>query len=331
MTEISSTDKGKKADGIETEFLTDSPSSESQQSIQVTASVSPQAAVADGQIKQTVRLVVTNYFGHKLGRSGAGLAYYLLFALFPLLIFISNLLGRVNLNVDSITNAFAAVLPHDVVDIIESYLLYVSETSNAVMLGFSLVFSIYFPWRAVKGLMDDIRRAYGLRNPKKPFLYIMKQVIYTVVFLVAIAVSLVASTFGKRVLTYFMKLIPQLSALQIPDVIIILWHYLRFALIGLVLFGALAALYALAQDERQPLSAILPGAVLAVVACVIVSIGFSFYVENFANYSIIYGTLGAVIVLLLWLYITAVILILGAELNAAIRAVRAEKTALNDL
>ena len=55
----------------------------------------------------------------------------------------------------------------------------------------------------------------------------------------------------------------------------------------------------------------------------LVSVGFSFYVEHFANYSVIYGALGAVVVLLIWLYMTAVILILGAELNAALQAVRA--------
>ena len=278
------TNERKKDDDTVATPLTDTTPSECQQNISETTAVLSPTATVGGRIKRTVRLVLTNYFGHKLGRSGAGLAYYLLFALFPLLIFVNNLLGRINLNVDSIINAIATVLPHDVVGIIESYLEYVSENSSTTMLSFSLVFSVYFPWRAVKGLMDDIRCAYGLQNPKKPILYTLKQIVYTVVFLIVIAVSLVASTLGQQVLTYFMDLIPQLNALQMPDAVITLWHYLRFALVSLLLFGALAALYGLAQDERHHVSALLPGAVIAVIACIIVSIGCSFYVENFANY-----------------------------------------------
>ncbi len=68
----------------------------------------------------------------------------------------------------------------------------------------------------------------------------------------------------------------------------------------------------------------MPGIAAALTSWMIVSIGFSFYVENFANYSIIYGTLGAVIVLLIWLYMTAAILILGAELNVALLKVHSE-------
>ena len=85
------------------------------------------------------------------------------------------------------------------------------------------------------------------------------------------------------------------------------------------MLAALGALYAASMDEHQPIKKLLPGIIAALVSWMIVSIGFSFYVENFANYSVIYGTLGTVIVLLMWLYITAIILIMGAELNAVLK------------
>ena len=91
------------------------------------------------------------------------------------------------------------------------------------------------------------------------------------------------------------------------------------------MLAAVGTLYAAALDKRQPVKALLPGIMAALLAWMVVSVGFSFYVENFANYSVIYGTLGAVIVLMMWLYMTAVILILGAELNAALLTVRRER------
>lgn len=277
---------------------------------------------AGSTLMQTARLVIMNFFSHDVGRSGAALAYHLLFALFPLLIFISNLLGQLDLNVASITEALMPILPRDIVDLLGTYLEYVSQTSSQVLLWFSLVFTIYFPMRAAKGLMDDVRLAYQLPKPKHPIAYAIRQLVYTLVLLVVITLTLLLSTMGERVLSY---LFPVVDTLAIPDSLIKAWHYLRFLLVGIIMFAALAALYAMSQDQRQPLSGILPGAAAALIAWLAVSIGFSFYVENFANYSVIYGTLGAVIVLLIWLYMTAVILILGAELNAALQTIRSEK------
>lgn len=274
--------------------------------------------------RRILKLVAQNFFAHNVGRNAASLAYYLLFALFPLTIFVSNLLGLVNLDVASITQGLLRVLPRDIVELLGAYLTYVSENSSSTLLVFSLVFTIYFPMRATKGLMDDIRQAYQLEKPKRRISYRIRQLVYTLVLLVVIALTLLLSTTGQRVLTFVTDMLPAL--VHVPDVLLKVWHYIRFVPLGIIMFAALALLYAMPQDKRQPASSILPGAGIALIAWLTVSIGFSFYVENFANYSIIYGTLGAVIVLLSWLYMTAVILILGAELNAALRIVYVQHT-----
>ena len=267
-------------------------------------------------LRRTARLMAANYFRHNVGRNGAALAYYLLFTLFPLLIFVSSLLGLLDLDVASITQSLTPILPREVLTILEVYLDYVAQTSSSSMLWFSLVFSIYFPMRAAKCLMDAVRRAYHLKKSAHPVAYALRQLLFTAVLLLAIALALVLSTLGQRVLGFFAEL------LEVSDWLLTLWHYLRFLLLAVIMFAALGALYAMSQDRRQPVSSIVPGAVAALAAWLAVSIGFSFYVENFANYTIVYGTLGAVVVLMVWLYLTATILIMGAELNAALRTAR---------
>lgn len=271
----------------------------------------------------TLRLLGKNILAHDVGKNAAALAYYLLFALFPLLIFLSNLLGLLDLNVTAITQSLQQFLPRDIVGIIESYLDHVSHTSSHVLLWFALFFSIWFPMRATKGLMNDVRLAYHLEKPAYPLAYTIRQLVYTVVLLLVIGLTLLLSTLGKRVLGAVLSLFSA-SAMQIPQPLLGLWQYLRFVPVGLLMFAALGTLYAAALDGRSPLRTILPGIITALISWMIVSAGFSFYVEHFANYSVIYGTLGAVIVLLMWLYITAVILIVGAELNAALQTVRSE-------
>ena len=272
---------------------------------------------AESRLKQTVLLLIRNYSQHNVGKNAAALAYYLLFAIFPLLIFASNLLGLLKLDVYAITQTLSNFLPKDIVGLIESYLDYISHTSGHLLLWFSLVFSIWFPMRAVKGLMDDVRLAHHLNKPPNSLKYRLRQLIYTVVFLVVIILTLALSTLGEHVLGYIGRLLPE-NTPRISGFIPDFWQYLRFIPMALLMFAALGALYALSMDKRPPIKQILPGIIAALISWMVVSIGFSFYVENFAHYSLIYGTMGAMIVLLMWLYMTALVLILGAEFNAAL-------------
>lgn len=257
-----------------------------------------------------------NYFEHGVGKNSAALAYYLLFALFPLLIFLSNLVGLLNFDIYAVTKALDEFLPDAVVGIIESYLDHVSRASSHTLLWFSLIFTVWFPMRAAAGLMDDVRRAYGEGMPKRPFLYILKQLIYTIVFLIVIVLTLFLTLTGKRVITSIGEIFPHLSV-EFSGYILLVWQYLRFLPIALLMVAAIATLYMISLDKRPKIRTILPGIFGSLIMWLILSVAFSFYIENFANYSLIYGTLGTIVIMMVWLYLTALALILGAEFNAA--------------
>lgn len=263
--------------------------------------------------------ILRRYFVHDVGRQGAALAYYLLFMLFPFLIFLSSLLGLLDLDISGITGALNNLLPAGVLEVVETYLSYVSRTSSTAMLWFGLIFSIYFPMRAADCLMYAVRRAYHLPRPKNQVLYTIKVLLYTVFLLVTIALTLALATVGRAALQFLSRFF------VLPEAFIDLWSDLRFLILGGVMFAAVGLLYAAAQDSRQPARSIVPGTLAALLAWMLVSAGFSFYVENFANYSVIYGALGTIIVLMMWLNLTAVVLIMGAEVNGALLAMRGEK------
>ena len=100
-----------------------------------------------------------------------------------------------------------------------------------------------------------------------------------------------------------------------------LWSVLRFALLGGIVFFPIALMYGLAQESHR-MNRIWPGVIFSMAMWLALSYLFSFYVENIARYSVIYGTLGAVIVLLLWLYLASMMLIMGAEFNSVLMALR---------
>lgn len=275
-------------------------------------------------LPKVIRNTVFHIAEHGVGKRAAALTYYLLFAMFPLLVFISNLLGLLDLDVASISKALMPIMPDDVVNLLEAYLYYVTDSSSQVMLWFSLVFTVWFPFRAVKSLMEDVRIAYQLGKPPRPVLYAIRQFLFTIVFLVIILVLFLLAVLGRRFVSTVTAWLGIDDILNISPVFLNLWQYLRFVLLAAIMCAVLGLLYAASQDKRQAIKTIMPGVAIAMTAWLVVSIGFSIYVENFASYSVIYGALGAVIVLLMWLYMTSFILILGAEYNASLANARQE-------
>ena len=268
---------------------------------------------------RAVYLLIRRYLRHNVGIQSAALAFYLLFMIFPFLIFISALLGLLRLDVAAILQALAEILPNEIIEFIEVYLTYVSENPSPRLLVFGLLFSIYFPMRATNSLMRSVRTAYHLGPPKGAVLHRLKTLLYTVMLIVTIAVTVALSTIGERVLTY------AVHHFRLPLFAAELWSKLRFPMVAVVGFFALYFLYALAQDSRQPWRNIWPGTVGALAAWVALSWLYSFYVDNIANYSLLYGSIGTVIVLMIWLYMTAATLIMGAELNGTLMSLRKDR------
>lgn len=266
-----------------------------------------------------VTKTVKRYLLHDVGQEAAALAYYLLFTIFPLAIFLSSLLGLLELDISGIVQGLRTLLPNSVVDLVESYLSYVSQTSSRAMLWFGLVFTIYFPMRAADCLMTAVRKAYRLSRPKNEIFYTIKVLLYTVFLLVTIALTLALATVGRAALELAGRYI------VVPVPFIDLWAKVRFLILGGVMFAAVGLLYAAAQDERQPAKNVVPGVLLALVGWMVVSAAFSYYVEHFAQYSVIYGALGTVIVLMMWLNLTALMLIMGAEVNGVLISIRGKR------
>ncbi|WP_298020899.1 YihY/virulence factor BrkB family protein [uncultured Dysosmobacter sp.] len=264
-------------------------------------------------------LLVQRYLRHNVGNQSAALAFYLLFMLFPFLIFISALLGLLQLDVAAILTALEEFLPGEIVDFVEMYLTYVGAAPSPQLLVFGLLFSIYFPMRATNSLMRSVRTAYHLGPPPGAVTHVLKTLLYTVLLIVAIAMTLTLMTVSDRILAY------AVAHFHLPVFIAELWARLRFPVVAVVGYFALFFLYALAQDSRQPWRNIWPGTLAALAAWMGLSWLYAWYVENIAHYSLLYGSIGTVIVLLIWLNMTSMTLIMGAELNGMLISLRKER------
>ena len=256
--------------------------------------------------------MIRRYYVHDVARDSAALTYYLLFAIFPLLIFVSTLLGVLELDIASITAVLAPILPSDVVDIIRTYLEYVAANQSRQLLWFSLVFSIWFPMRSTGCLMHSLRKAFGRSAPENILLGQLRTLLFTIWMIFVIGLTLALVVVGRRAL-YFLS-----GFLPLSETFISVWGYLRFIILGLVMAISLGILYQLALGQRRPLREVLPGVGSSLAAWLLLSMAFSYYVENMARYAQLYGSIATVIVVLLWLYMSGQVLILGAELSASL-------------
>ena len=135
-----------------------------------------------------------------------------------------------------------------------------------------------------------------------------------------IAAALALMTVGDRILSY------AVVHFRLPFFVAEAWTKLRFPVVAVLCYFALFLLYALAQDVRQPWRNIWPGTLAALAAWMGLSWLYAFYVENVANYSLVYGSIGTVIALLIWLNMSAIVLIMGAEFNGTIISLRMDQT-----
>lgn len=256
--------------------------------------------------------MIRRYYVHDVARDSAALTYYLLFAIFPLLIFVSTLLGVLELDIASITAVLAPILPSDVVDIIRTYLEYVAANQSRQLLWFSLVFSIWFPMRSTGCLMHSLRKAFGRSAPENILLGQLRTLLFTIWMIFVIGLTLALVVVGRRAL-YFLS-----GFLPLSETFISVWGYLRFIILGLVMAISLGILYQLALGQRRPLREVLPGVGSSLAAWLLLSMAFSYYVENMARYAQLYGSIATIVVILLWLYMSGQVLILGAELSASL-------------
>ena len=240
----------------------------------------------------------------------AALSYQLLFSIFPFMIFLLALLGLLNITelFDWLLKQSQTVLPGRASELVTNMVEQLRSGAGGA-LSFGAVVGLWSASSAVRMTMHALNVAYKVEDPavwKKFPLSIFYTILLAVLVIAAAALMLI----GPRLAAWVAKQVGLGSEFTT------VWTWARIP-VGVVLLVLVAALiYYLFPNTGQPFRLITPGAVLAVIVWVVASLGFSWYVANFASYNAVYGSLAGAIVLLLYFFISAAILLLGAELNS---------------
>lgn len=253
--------------------------------------------------------MIRHYFQDGVGPASAELAYFLLFSFFPMIMLINSLLARINLSSQA-SQQILSLLPTSIQDMIHVYLNYLASEPNLSPMIISTVLTLFFLSRAVNSLLRTAKRIYGIKRRANTFPQILMALVLTVGFVCMILGSFILIIIGRTLVSIVEKYIP------LPGFMRILTHQGGYFIMAAVVFVFLTLFNRVAPNAPQlKWRQVLPGSLLSLVSWLVLSLAFSFYVDNMARYSILYGSLGAVVVLMLWLYLSGMSIILGVQLN----------------
>ncbi|WP_284694455.1 YihY/virulence factor BrkB family protein [Geomonas sp. Red32] len=244
----------------------------------------------------------------------AAMAYYFLFALFPFFLFITTVIGYLPIPhlLDYLLTSAERMMPGEAFNLIKDNIraLFMNKKEGLLSLGIAL--ALWSSSNAIVSIMDAMNKLYEVKEArpfwKQRLVALFLVVSLSFLFLAALALLMFGTKLGKLVA----------DKIDFGQVFRVTWDILLVPVILFLLMLAVAGIYYLTPDVKQTWKWITPGAVVAIPSWIVMSLAFSYYINNFGSYDKTYGSIGAVIVLLLWLYFSGFIILIGAVINSVI-------------
>lgn len=243
---------------------------------------------------------------------GAQMAYYLILSFFPFLIFLMALIGNSPISSQQVLMGLLGILPEEAYILVRNTVVEIVDTKAGGLAPVSGILALWFASNGIGSIITGLNKAYDEKERRPFWLVKLISIIFTLLLSTVIIFSFILLVFSgviKKQILDGMELEPSYQNL---------WNTGRYIFISSVIFLVFLILYRFTPSRRMRWKEVIPGAILATIGWLGTSLGFAYYVDNFSNYSRFYGSIGGVVVLLIWLYYSAVIVLLGGELNAAL-------------
>ena len=242
----------------------------------------------------------------------AQLAYYFFLALFPFLIFVIaslSVLGAADRGRELLFRFFAQALPPPAFNLIAKTFDEIIGSSGPLKMSFGIVASLWSASMGMSAIMDTLNAAFKVKETRSLFKQYAVAIGLTVGIALLLVISVVIVVFGDAII----------NALSPGNIVAIAWRIAQWPLVLAPILLAFAVIYYFAPNlPKRRWHWFTPGAILAMILWMVVSFGLRIYLHFVSTYSVAYGSLGAVIVLLLWFYLSGAAVLSGAVINAVL-------------
>ena len=269
-------------------------------------------------IKKFVKEMYYRLMYDEISLLSANLSYYFILSLFPMLIVALALTPYFKIDQQFLLVKIQNFAPGDLGDYLFDMISEVLNNKNNTIITVGIVFTLWSASSGIYGIIIAFNNAFRVRDGRIWIVTKLISVVITALFLVGMFVVLALVVFGKQ-LTYLL-----FHKFNLDEGFYNLWSVLNYSFPILFTFIVFVFLYIMGPNLKLKAISILPGSIFATVSWTLISRLFGYYIDHFSSYIKTYGTIGAFMAFIIWLYITGYILIIGAEINAIFHNYRVE-------
>jgi membrane protein len=272
-------------------------------------------------ISQVIRFVVKGFQKGVLVTRASSIAFNLLMALLPASIFLFTLIPFIPIPnfQEELIKLFESIIPANAFSFLETTIIDIVTNKSGGLLLIMFLATVFFSTNGIHAIIHAfVVSAHSFKS--RTWVHQRKIsviLLLIIVFMISIAGFMVI--FGKMALNSLVEL----NIIE-RNIVIYIFIFIKWVVVILLLFFAISFLYYFAPAKRTDFRFVSPGSTLATLLFILTSLGFSAYVNNFGQYNKLYGWIGTLMVILIWLYLNSIALLIGFELNLSIKAAREE-------
>jgi len=257
-----------------------------------------------------IEQLIFRYKDEDLPSMSAQITYYLILSFFPFLLFLINLLSFTPISNEILITNFNTFLPKDTGILVKDVIVQTLQVKSTTLLILGMIGSLWAASQGMAAIAKGLNKAYGVKENRNFIKRNLIALISTIGVTIMIILSFIMIVFGKTIGTYVFGLVGAKSLFNI------IWSFLRYVIPITIMVITFSLIYVYVPNRKLKFNNVILGTIFTTVGWVTASVLFSFYVNNFANYEKVYGSLGGVIALISWLYISTLIILIGGELNS---------------
>lgn len=256
------------------------------------------------------KLLFHKIIEHRVTGLAAEQAYYYLLSLFPMLILLLSILPYLSINTELVLNLLNDFAPSQTTKLIKETIVTIFSIRNSGLLTVGIVGTIWSASNGMRAFIVSMNIAFEIKETRNFIMTLLVSIFLTFSLIFSLVIALALPVFGNVILELVNRFTP------IPDSIQYVLHILRWLIAVFVISIVLSFMYHAAPNIHLPFRQVYFGAMITTILWLIFSFGFSSYVDHFSHNTSTYGSLGGVIILMLWLHFTGMALIIGGEIIA---------------
>jgi membrane protein len=264
------------------------------------------------KFRALAREIRFRFKGDDIPALAAQLTYHLILAFFPFLIFLITLVACTPITKDDVLSALYHILPSNTYKIVFDLIQQSVPSRSSTLLPIGMITALWVASGGVTALIRGLNKAYDEEEKRSFWKLKGISALFTIGLVLAILISISMLVFGKMLGEYVF------NYLGVTNLFGAAWNIIRYIITLAFLTLIFIFLYRYLPHRQLNLKETLPGSIFSTVGWILVSSAFSFYVNNFGSFANMYGNIGGIILLLLWLYWINIIILLGGEINAAL-------------